>query len=139
MIDFETLLGEEVQGYDGPYAELVGYAPAFYILLSNLLGDPNLPGRLRPLILAGIGYFTLPTDILPEDLHGPAGYLDDLYVSALVADRVRGELGSSDILLDNWEAEQPLLPLIEQLLSESKDMLGEQKEIILWFLGYEYF
>ena len=139
MIDFATLLGEEVQGYAGPYAELVRFTPAFYLLLSNLLRDPNLPGRLRPLVLAGIGYFVLPTDILPEDLRGPAGYIDDLYVSALVADRVRGELGSNDILHENWEAEQPLLPLIEQLLNGSKDMLGEQKEIILWFLGYEYF
>ncbi len=139
MIDFEILLQEEVQGYDGPYAELVRYAPAFYTLLSNLLRDPNLPGRLRPLILAGIGYFALPGDILPEDLHGPAGYIDDLYVSARVADRVRRELGSSAILLDNWEAEQPLLPLVERILGESKDMLGEQMEIILWFLGYEYF
>jgi hypothetical protein len=52
---------------------------------------------------------------------------------------VRSELGTSHVLLDNWEAEQPLLPLVERILGGSQDMLGEQKEIILWFLGYEYF
>ncbi len=40
----------------------------------------------------------LPADIISEDISGPYGYADDIWLCAWVADIVRREVGSDDIL-----------------------------------------
>lgn len=138
MEDFIHLLKKQVADYQGEQAELIEQAPRFLRLLANMLGDPNLPGRLRPLLLVAIGYFALPDDIMPEDLQGPFGYLDDLFLCALVADRVRQELGSDSILNDNWEGERPVVEWIDRILASETSLIGDRRELILWYIGYRY-
>lgn len=138
MKDFIQLLRQQVDAYGGDHAELIAQAPLFVRLMANLLGDPNLPGRLRPLVLTAIGYFALPDDIMPEDLQGPFGYLDDLYLSALVADRVRRELGGDSILVDNWEGERPVQEWIDEILASETSLVGDRRDLILWYIGYQF-
>jgi uncharacterized membrane protein YkvA (DUF1232 family) len=96
MKNFDVLLQEDIQAYEGRHDDLIYQAPALYRLLTRLLDDPMLPGRLRPLVLAAVAYFILPADIIPEDLQGPYGYVDDIFLGAFVADLVRRELGSDN-------------------------------------------
>lgn len=135
---FEQLLKENVERYEGPHQGLIRLAPELYGLMTRLLEDPNLPGRLRPLVMAAIGYFVLPTEILAEDLQGPAGYADDLFLCAFVANRVRQVTGSAEILDGNWEGETPISDLLHQIAAQEKDLIGDQRDLILWYIGYEY-
>jgi uncharacterized membrane protein YkvA (DUF1232 family) len=138
MKSFDQLLHEDIQAYDGRHDDLIYQAPALYRLLVRLLDDPALPGRLRPLVIGAIAYFILPADIIPEDIHGPYGYVDDIFLCAFVADRVREAVGGDAILLDNWEGEAPLVPLIQDILAQEAELIGDQRERILGYIGYEY-
>jgi uncharacterized membrane protein YkvA (DUF1232 family) len=137
MKSFDQLLQEDIQAYEGRHDDLIYQAPALYRLLVRLLDDPALPGRLRPLVIGAIAYFILPADIIPEDIHGPYGYVDDIFLCAFVAGRVR-EAAGDDILLDNWDGEAPLVPLIQDILAHEADLIGDQRERILGYIGYEY-
>jgi uncharacterized membrane protein YkvA (DUF1232 family) len=137
MKSFDQLLEEDIADYEGRHDELIYQAPAFYRLLTHLLDDPRLPKRLRPLVLAAIAYFILPVDIIPEELEGPYGYVDDIWLCAFVAERVRQEVGGEAILVENWDGEAPVVGLVEELLGE-EDLLGrEESERVLAYIGFE--
>jgi uncharacterized membrane protein YkvA (DUF1232 family) len=85
-----------------------------------------------------MAYFILPADTIPEDVYGPYGYVDDICLCAFVADRVRDVVGSDAILLDNWEGEAPLVPLIRDVLAQEAELIGDQRGRILGYIGYEY-
>ncbi len=135
MKKFDELLQYEIAKYEGRHDDLIYQAPALYRLLTQLLDDNRLPGRLRPLVACAIAYFILPADIISEDIHGPYGYADDIWLCAWVADVVRSEVGSDNILTENWDGEAPLLPLIADILAQGADLIGEQREPILRYTG----
>jgi hypothetical protein len=64
--------------------------------------------------------------------------MDDILLCALVADRVRGAVGDDAILLDDREGEAPLAPLIQDILAQEAELIGDQRERILGYIGYEY-
>ena len=138
MKNFDVLLQEDIQTYEGRHDDLIYQAPALYRLLTHLLDDPLLPGRLRPLVLAAIAYFILPADIIPEDLYGPYGYVDDIYLGAFVVDQVRRELRADDILIHNWDGEAPIMTLVQDILTGEKELIGEERKRILGYIGYEH-
>jgi uncharacterized membrane protein YkvA (DUF1232 family) len=135
MKAFDELLQQEIAFYEGRHDDLIYLAPDFYRLLTRLLDDPRLPPGLRPLISSGIAYFILPADIIAEELHGPYGYVDDIWLCAYVADVVSQQLGDEDILTENWEGEAPLIPLIREVLDKERDLIGDERDRILWYTG----
>jgi uncharacterized membrane protein YkvA (DUF1232 family) len=137
MKTFDQLLQEDIALYEGRHDDLIYQAPAFYRLLTRLLDDPALPGRLRPLVLATVAYFILPADVIPDDIYGPYGYVDDIFLCAFVAKRLMAETGSADLLLDNWDGEAPLLRLVEDILAREGELIGDQRGRILGYIGYE--
>jgi hypothetical protein len=64
--------------------------------------------------------------------------VDGIFLCAFVAGRVREAVGSDDILLDNWDGEAPLVPLIQDILAHEADLIGDQRERILGYIRYEY-
>jgi uncharacterized membrane protein YkvA (DUF1232 family) len=137
MRSFDSLLEEEIAAYEGRHDDLIFQAPAFYRLLVSLLDDPRLPNRLRPLVLSTVAYFILPADIIPEDIYGPYGYADDIFLCAFVADKVRSELGSDAILTENWEGEGEIVPLIIDVLDAEADLIQGERNKILKYIGFE--
>lgn len=138
MKDFDQTLEEIVANYEGRHDHLVRQAPAFYRLLVYILDDPNLPGKLRPLVIAGIAYFILPADIVPEDLEGAGGLVDDVFLCAFLCNVLRTQTKSDAILVDNWDGTTPVLSLIQEVLSKEESMIGDKRELLLWYIGYEY-
>jgi uncharacterized membrane protein YkvA (DUF1232 family) len=138
MEGFEQLLREDIAGYAGDHQELIVSAPDLYRMFTRLLDDANLPGQLRPFVILAIGYFNLQADIMPEDLKGVLGYVDDIFFCAFIADRIRRELDSDEVLRENWEGQRPLMPLLEEILSKEQALIGDRRDLILWYTGYEY-
>jgi len=132
------MLSDEFATVEIPIPEPVRHAPALYRLLANLLADPALPGRLRPLILAAVAYFTLPADIMAEDLRGPLGYADDVFLSAFLLNRILQETGSESLLEDNWDGDGKVLPLLSSILDREQELIGDRRDLMLWYIGYEY-
>lgn len=135
MKHFDQLLEEDIAAYEGRHDDLIYQAPALYRLLVSLLDDPRLPTRLRPLVIAAIAYFILPADIIPEEIEGPYGYVDDIFLCAFMADRIGKEIGSYDILLENWDGEAPLLPLIKDILGREEVLIGGNRGKVLNYIG----
>jgi uncharacterized membrane protein YkvA (DUF1232 family) len=137
MKDFAELVEEDVASYSGRNERLITEAPAFYRLLLHMLEDPDLPAKLRPMVLAAVAYFVIPSDIIPEDMQGPPGYIDDIYLCAFVAEQVRRETRSDEILARNWEGQSPVLSLVHEILTDEKDLMGDKFKLVLEFIGYD--
>jgi uncharacterized membrane protein YkvA (DUF1232 family) len=137
MKRFDKLLEEEVSSYKGKHRELIMEAPALYRLMTHLLDDKALPSHLSQLVIAAIAYFILPGDIIPEDKYGPSGFVDDIFLCAFVADQIRKESSSDDILIRNWDGKTAIIPLIKEILSSEKELIGDKKGTIMEYIGYE--
>ncbi|RLC58146.1 MAG: hypothetical protein DRI80_14140 [Chloroflexota bacterium] len=134
-MDFYDWLKQDIAAYEGRHDDLIYLAPEFYRLLTNLLDDARLPGRLRPLVSCAIAYFILPADVIPEELYGPYGYVDDIFLCAFVADQVREQVGMDEILAENWEGEAAIIPLVQEVLAKEQDLIGDERERILRYTG----
>ncbi|MBN1323302.1 MAG: DUF1232 domain-containing protein [Methanotrichaceae archaeon] len=137
MERFDKLLEKDIEGYQGEHSRLIGQAPALYRLMSRLLGDPALPRSMWKLVIAAIAYFIMPKDVIPEEIHGPKGYVDDIFLCALVAEKVREATGSDEILMRNWDGDLPVVPLIQEIISSEKDLVGDEGEAILGCVGFD--
>ena len=74
-------------------------------------------------------------DIISEELHGPYGYVDDIWLCAYIANLVRRDLEDDAILIENWDGETPLIPLIQEVLAKEHDLIGDERDKILWYTG----
>lgn len=136
MKRFDAILEKDISGYDGEFSHLIAEAPALYKLMTRILDDPDCPRSMSPLVIAAIAYFILPEDIIPEEKYGPIGYVDDIYLCAFVANEVIKESASPGILARNWEGKAPIDKLIKEILDREKELIGDKKEHIMQYIGY---
>jgi uncharacterized membrane protein YkvA (DUF1232 family) len=134
---FDAILEEDISGYDGQFSQLIAEAPSLYKMMTRLLDDRALPRSMSPLVIAAIAYFILPEDIIPEEEYGPAGYVDDIYLCAFVANEVARESSSTDILARNWEGKVPVAALVKEILDREKELIGDKKDRIMQYIGYD--
>lgn len=137
MSTFDEWLERDISVYEGRHDDLIFQAPALYRLLTSMLDDPVLPDQLRTLVISGIAYFILPNDIIPEEIYGPYGYVDDIFLAALVADKVRRVTGSDDIITGNWDGEADILSLIDEVLEREGELISDNKGKILKYVGLD--
>ena len=98
-------------------------APDLFLLLVRLSLDRRVPSRARALIAGTLAYFILPTDLLPEAVLGPAGYLDDLVLTAAVLSQVfGGELETYTRV--HWSGRHELTRVLERITDSADDLLG---------------
>ena len=136
MKRFDAILEKDISGYHGEFSQLIAEAPALYKLMTRLLDDPDCPRSLSPLVIAAIAYFILPEDIIPEEKYGPIGYVDDIYLCAFVANEVAKESASPEILARNWEGKAPIDKLVKEILDREKELIGDKKERIMQYIGF---
>jgi uncharacterized membrane protein YkvA (DUF1232 family) len=134
---FDAILEEDISGYDGQFSQLIAQAPALYKMMTRLLDDRALPRSMSPLVIAAIAYFILPEDIIPEEKYGPVGYVDDIYLCAFVANEVARESSSTEILARNWEGKVPVAALVKEILDREKELIGDKKDRIMQYIGYD--
>jgi uncharacterized membrane protein YkvA (DUF1232 family) len=134
---FDAILEKDISGYDGEFSQLIAQAPALYRMMTKLLDDRALPRSMSPLVIAAIAYFILPEDIIPEEKYGPIGYVDDIYLCAFIANEVTKESSSPDILTRNWDGNVPVATLVREILDREKDLIGDKKDRIMQYIGYD--
>jgi len=134
---FDSLLEKDISNYKGEYASIIHQAPALYRMMTRMLDDRNLPSKISPLVIAAIAYFILPEDVIPEDKFGPAGYVDDIYLCAFVANEVAKEFGSPNILVRNWDGKVSVVDLINDILGREQELIGDKKARIMQYIGYD--
>ena len=90
--DFYDTLLENLDNYTGEYESFIDYGPALFKLLCDLL-NADIDKSLRPPICGAIAYYVTPEDIIPEQVYGPYGYIDDIYISSYVLKMVASRHG----------------------------------------------
>ena len=62
--------------------------------------------------------------------------VDDIMLSALVADHERQAAGGHDMLLGNWDGKAPIISLIQHVLAQEANPTGEQLAGLIDHAGF---
>lgn len=122
ILMFAKTLRQNLEGFDGENSEVVGYAPEFFDFYVQLLDDERFPQMGRLLVNAAIAYFVSPTDVIPEEEVGPAGYIDDVYLCAYVANRLRSTI-DDEILAAAWPSDEDFHEVVDFLIDQTREKL----------------
>ena len=132
--DFYDVLRENLDSYRGEYERFVDYGPDLFKLLTEILNQKSVNSDIRLKVSAALAYYVAPFDIIPEQIYGPHGYIDDVFICAYVIKDVAGELGY-DFLDDIWDGEEELDEVVEECYSESTKILKDKVSEILSYVG----
>lgn len=133
--EFYDALKDNLDSYNGEYSSFIDYGPSLYKLLSNLLMEEDLSREMKLNISAAIAYYVVPRDVIPEDVYGPYGYIDDIYLCVFVLNKIAEEYGY-DMLQDSWDTEDNIKDILDECYDKSSSLLeNNQKEEILKYVG----
>ncbi len=132
--DFYDLLRENLDSYRGEYERFIDYGPDLFKLLINILNDRDIDSHIRIKINAALAYYVAPFDIIPEQIYGPYGYIDDIYVCAYVIKDIAGELGY-DYLENVWEGDESLEIVVNECYNKSEEILEDKVKEVLGYVG----
>lgn len=111
------------EGKTNKYAEYLMFAPDFFHLLVKLAMDPDVPASEKAKLAVAIAYFVSPIDLIPEGIVGPAGYIDDIALSAYVLNSIVNSVGP-DVIKKHWAGDGDVLIAIKEVLKVADEMLG---------------
>jgi uncharacterized membrane protein YkvA (DUF1232 family) len=131
-ISFLDLLTMNIDLYKGPNKEIQKYCHKFFELLSNILNDKFVDWHTKIMISAALGYFVLEEDVTPDTESN--GYVDDLYLVTYVLNEIKNNQ-SPEIILRNWNGEEDIIRLINEIFIESSDIVGTSSKHILEKVG----
>lgn len=132
--DFYDVLKDNLDSYRGEYERFVDYGPDLFKLLTEILNQKSVNSDIRLKVSAALAYYVAPFDIIPEQIYGPHGYIDDVFICVYVIKDIAGELGY-DFLEDIWDGEEELDEVVEECYSESTKILKDKTREILSYVG----
>ncbi len=132
--DYYDILRDNLDSYRGKYERFIDYGPEMYKLLTDILNEKDIKPEIRLKICAAIAYFVAPFDVIPEQIYGPQGYVDDIYLCSYVINDLTNSLGW-DLLENTWQGDEELKEVLNESYSKSKEILGEKTEDILLYVG----
>ena len=130
--DYYDTLVENLEEYSGEYESFIDYGPKLFKLLCDLL-NCDIDTSLRLPICGAIAYYVTPDDVIPENVYGPYGYIDDIYLSSYVLQMVGEKHG--------WEliqkiSSQDIESIVGECESKSLEILSDSEvESILAYIG----
>jgi len=115
---------DELDNYGGEFDRFVCYAPPLFRLLCELM-DTGIDADDRREINSALAYFVLPNDFIPEDLYGPMGFADDIFVCVIVIDRLREKYGT-EFLKEHWHNDEDFGEALRICEEKSRALLEER-------------
>ncbi len=132
--DFYDTLIENLDSFDGEYASFIDCGPNLFDLLCNLLSQEIIKKDMRLEISAAIAYYVAPDDIIPEEIYGPYGYIDDIFISVYVLRKVANEFGY-EFLQNIWNHETDVKDVMDDCYNHSLELLEDKVYSILAYVG----
>jgi uncharacterized membrane protein YkvA (DUF1232 family) len=130
---YYDFLKEELSKFKGGFEDFILYVPELFRLLCKLLNE-DIKKSDRQKINSALAYFIVPTDIIPEEIYGPMGYVDDIFVCAYVLRDIQKKYGAS-LFRDLWDGEEDFEEVLKVCYDKSSGMLKE-KGVIKDILKY---
>lgn len=130
--DFYDTLLENLDNYNGEYESFINYGPNLFKLLCDLL-NADIDVTLRLPICGAIAYYVTPDDVISEQIYGPYGYIDDIYLASYVLKMV-AERHGYDFLQQNSNFE--VEPIVKECEIKSLEILNKDEvESIISYIG----
>lgn len=131
---YETLINN-LDAYDGEYASFIDCGPNLFKLMCLLLEQDEITKENRLELSAAIAYYVVPMDVIPEQLYGPYGFIDDIYLATHVLKRIATKHGY-DYLQTIWAIDSSIEFIINDCFEKSSEILDdEQTDEILKYVG----
>ena len=131
--DFYDTMIENLETYTGEYESFIDYGPTLFKLLCDLL-NRDIDYSLRLPICGAIAYYVTPEDVIPENIYGPYGYIDDIYVSSYVL-KIVGKRHGYDFIQSISPVEN-IEEIIEECESKSLEILKDDEiKSIIEYIG----
>lgn len=132
--DFSDTLRENLNSFDGDYAPFIDCGPNLFTLLCDILDYDELTRNSRLEINSAIAYYVVPNDVIPEEIYGPYGYIDDIFVSVYVLKRIGNDYGY-DFLQKMWKSNSDVKEVIDDCYNNSLELLEDKIYPILSYSG----
>jgi len=132
--DFSDTLRENLDSFEGEYAPFIDCGPNLFNLLCDILSNEIINAEYRLKISAAIAYYVVPDDVIPEEIYGPYGYIDDIFISVYVLRMVAEEYGY-EILYSAWKNEHDVKKVIDECYNNSLELLGDKVYSVLVYVG----
>lgn len=130
---YDTLV-ENLDSYNGEYASFIDCGPNLFKLLCDIL-EYDINHDLRKDICGAIAYYVVPMDVIPEQVYGPYGYIDDIYLSVYVLRIVAEEYGY-DFIQKIWDKPQYIKNVMDDCENKSLEVLKDEEiKSILTYVG----
>lgn len=111
------------KGSRNTMAEYLMIAPDIFHLLCKLSADPDIPFAQKKKLLAAIGYFISPIDIIPELVLGPVGLIDDIVIAVYILNEAMNKT-SPEIIKRHWAGEDDILVVLQRIIKVGETFLG---------------
>lgn len=132
--DFSDVLLENLTNFKGSYPNFIDYGPNLFNLLCDLLNQEEISSNERLIINAAIAYYVVPMDIIPEEIYGPYGYIDDIFITVYVLKKIANSRGY-DFLQNLWKLDEDIIYVIDVCYNGSLELLGDKINDILIYVG----
>ena len=130
--NYYDALIENLETYTGEYESFINYGPNLFKLLCDLL-NADIDFSLRLPICGAIAYYVTPDDVISEQVYGPYGYIDDIYLASYVLKMV-AERHGYDFLQQNSNFE--VEPIVKECEIKSLEILNKDEvESIIAYIG----
>ena len=110
-------------GKNNKFAEYLLVAPDLLHLLCKLVIDKDVPVAGKAKLGAAIAYFISPLDLIPEAMTGPAGYIDDIALSAYVINSIIKQT-EPEVIMRHWAGEGDVFKVVQHILDLADEMVG---------------
>lgn len=107
------VVGLVVAGRRGDARAVATFIPDCLVLFQALVRDPRVPASRKALLIALVGYLSMPFDIVP-DFIPVAGQLDDAIIVAFVLRSVL-RAGGPQLVREHWRGPDRSLDVILRL------------------------
>jgi uncharacterized membrane protein YkvA (DUF1232 family) len=101
MKNYYDFLKYELDNFQGDFDSFILYIPDFFKLLCNLL-DEDFDKQDRRIINSALAYFVVPNDVILEEIYGPMGYVDDVFVCVKVLKKLQEKYGLEKLATVAW-------------------------------------
>jgi len=125
MNGYKQFLEKELKNFAGDFPKYIYNLPDFFDLLCKLTSE-KISKETKREIYSALAYFVLPNDVISEEIYGPAGYIDDLFVCALVLKKFANQNGF-DLLEKHWEGDTEFKGVLDLCYNETLKELKEQE------------
>lgn len=132
--DYCYVLKENLESFKGQYDEFIDYSPEIFNLLTKLLELEEIKVVERLKISAAIAYFVVPNDIIPENIYGPYGYVDDIFISTFVIKEIAEKIGYGQ-LQELWAGDGNIKEIVDLCYHKSKKIVSNDSNEILHHVG----